>query len=191
MSETILDFCKVCGTPSAVHVPGGLFCLQKQLAAEKAMRHDAMAAYAKLEADWRAEKSLREAAEARESSFITRAKETATTSCTDGVWWATCKNGGVYGPQATEREVLLEVAEMRHVFAEKRAAGLQQERDFFMQEIYEFGCKAMSDKAIDMRQRSLGFVWQRVCVLKDAIKHGCREGILAPAPEQEGGGDAR
>jgi hypothetical protein len=65
MSETILDFCTVCGTPSAVHVPGGLFCLQKQLAAEKALRHDAMTAYAKLEADWRAEKGLREAAEAR------------------------------------------------------------------------------------------------------------------------------
>lgn len=142
-----------------------------ELAAEKALRHDAVTAYAKLEADWRAEKALREAAErerdearaqhdafrsavdewservegklndalpgvrspderlaaaeARESLFVARAKETATTSCTDGVWWATCKNGGLYGPRATERGVLLEVAEMRHVFAEERAAGLE------------------------------------------------------------------
>jgi hypothetical protein len=39
--------------------------LRAQLAAEKAMRHDAMTAYAKLDADWRVEKALREAAEAR------------------------------------------------------------------------------------------------------------------------------
>lgn len=80
MSETILDFCTVCGTPSAVHVPGGLFCLQKQLAAEKALRHDAMTAYAKLEADWRAEKALREAAEAREEE-ITRERRLAGVHC--------------------------------------------------------------------------------------------------------------
>lgn len=73
------------------------------------------------------------AAEQRETTAINSAKEIATTECTEGVWWAKCKNGGVYGPQATEREVLLEVAEMRHVvvehahrLAEQRAEGLEE-----------------------------------------------------------------
>ena len=35
-----------------------------------------------------------------------------TTECIEGVWWATCKSGGVYGPHSTERDALLEVAEM-------------------------------------------------------------------------------
>lgn len=35
-----------------------------------------------------------------------------TTECIEGVWWAKCKSGGVYGPHSTEREALLEVAEM-------------------------------------------------------------------------------
>ena len=35
-----------------------------------------------------------------------------TTECIEGVWWAKGKSGGVYGPHSTEREALLEVAEM-------------------------------------------------------------------------------
>lgn len=35
-----------------------------------------------------------------------------TTERIEGVWWAKCKSGGVYGPHSTEREALLEVAEM-------------------------------------------------------------------------------
>lgn len=41
-----------------------------------------------------------------------------TTDCIEGVWWAKCKSGGVYGPHSTEREALLEVAEMAALLTE-------------------------------------------------------------------------
>ena len=41
-----------------------------------------------------------------------------TTECIEGVWWAKGKSGGVYGPHSTEREALLEVAEMAALLTE-------------------------------------------------------------------------
>ena len=43
-----------------------------------------------------------------------------TTECIEGVWWAKCKSGGVYGPHSTEREALLEVAEGEQEIARLR-----------------------------------------------------------------------
>lgn len=61
-----------CGTTQAdgYAVHESTTCLRAQLAAEKGLRHDAMTAYAKLEADWRAEKALREAAEKRTAELV-------------------------------------------------------------------------------------------------------------------------
>lgn len=136
MSETILDFCTVCGTPSAVHVPGGLFCLQKQLAAEKAMRHDAMIAYAKLDAGWRVEKALREAAEARAAGLE---RERIRLLCTSRVHDLEHAIQGIKANSYLDDDVI-----NRHQFTTT-------------------GCEA----------------------LRNAFA------LLAPAPEQEGGGDAR
>lgn len=49
--------------------------IKHTMAAEKALRHDAMTAYAKLEADWRGEKALREAAETRAAGLIEQINE--------------------------------------------------------------------------------------------------------------------
>lgn len=67
-----------------------------------------------------------EQAEAWQNRAINSAKQIATVECIDGVWWAKCRHGGLYGPQATEREVWLEVAEMRLAAAEAEVKRLRE-----------------------------------------------------------------
>jgi hypothetical protein len=67
-----------------------------------------------------------EQAEAWQNRAINSAKQIATVECIDGVWWAKCRHGGLYGPQATEREAWLEVAEMRLAAAEAREKRLRE-----------------------------------------------------------------
>lgn len=146
MSETILDFCKVCGTPSAVHVPGGLFCLQKQLAAEKELRHDAMTAYAKLEADWRTEKGLREAAETRAAGQLQELQK-------------------VYAEADEER---LRQTDAAHA----EAAQWKAEDDWYGWNFHEGRAAGTVGASL-----YFGRVGRKIAAL------------LAPAPEQGGGGD--
>lgn len=83
-----------------------------------------------------------------------------------------CLEAGIVAKNCRIREL-----ESAALATDAQLAELQAERAYFMQEIYEFGCRAMTEDRVDARKRALGFVWQRVCILKDAIKHGCRQGI--------------
>lgn len=60
-----------------------------------------------------------------------------------------------------------------------------EERDYFLNDIYEFGCcQFLLCAGTEDQRRSHGFIWQRICILKDAIKHGSRAGIAALARQE-------
>jgi hypothetical protein len=64
---------------------------------------------------------------------------------------------------------------------DEQLAERERELDYFLNDVYEFGCCQFDLCASDEdHKRTMGLIWQRVCILKEAVKHGCK----LPAPQQ-------